>query len=147
RAAREKRENWLLIKERDEFAEPGSGSTVVDENPLSVDSGRDMATIAAQADRVWDSARGERKVEKTEQPATRNRKSRDAREEPKAAREPGGIPGARKARLPGKLRPQLATLVAGAPQGEAWLHEIKFDGYRILARLANEKVTLTSRNG
>src|SRR5712671_5857013 len=48
RAAREKRENWLLIKERDEFAKPGSGSAVVDENPLSVDSGRDMATIAAQ---------------------------------------------------------------------------------------------------
>jgi len=147
RAAREKRENWLLIKERDEFAKPGSGSAVVDENPLSVDSGRDMATIAAQADRVWDSARGERKVEKTEQPAARNRKSTDARKEPKATREPAAVSGARKARLPSKLQPQLATLVADAPQGEAWLHEIKFDGYRILARLANEKVTLTSRNG
>src|SRR5260221_6434428 len=63
RAAREKRENWLLIKERDEFAAPGSGSAVVDENPLSVESGRDMGTIAAQAEREWDSAQGERKAE------------------------------------------------------------------------------------
>src|SRR5258707_1738629 len=38
RAAREGRENWLLIKERDDVAKPGSGSAVVDENPLSVES-------------------------------------------------------------------------------------------------------------
>jgi len=140
RAAREKRENWLLIKERDEFAEPGSGSVVVDENPLSVDSGRDMATIAAQADRVWDSAQGERKAAKGEKKKAAPREAKPGR-----ARTP--IAGGRKARMPAKLLPQLATLATSAPQGEAWLHEIKFDGYRILARLANENVTLTSRNG
>src|SRR5207245_2791955 len=73
RAAREKRENWLLIKEKDEFTKPGSGSAVVDENPLSVESGRDMATIAAQGDRVWDSAQGERKVAKAGHRGTRRR--------------------------------------------------------------------------
>src|SRR5207253_10590876 len=40
RAAREKRENWLLIKEKDTVAQPGSGAGLVDENPLSVASGR-----------------------------------------------------------------------------------------------------------
>jgi bifunctional non-homologous end joining protein LigD len=147
RAAREKRENWLLIKERDEFAKPGSGSAVVDENPLSVESGRDMATITAQGDRVWDSAHGERKAEKGERKAAKDEKTWAAQKEPKPVRELTAIPGARKARMPGKFQPQLATLVTSAPQGKEWLHEIKFDGYRILARLVNDKVTLTSRNG
>jgi bifunctional non-homologous end joining protein LigD len=147
RAAREKRENWLLIKERDEFAAPGSGSAVVDENPLSVESGRDMATIAAQADRVWDSAQGERKVETAERKAAKDEETKAARKEPKPARASPAIPGARKARMPAKLQPQLATLVTSVPPGEDWLHEIKFDGYRILARLVNDTVTLISRNG
>src|SRR6266576_6140802 len=52
KAAREKRENWLLIKERDDTAQPGSGAAVTEENPASVESGRDMAAIAQDADRV-----------------------------------------------------------------------------------------------
>lgn len=43
--------------------------------------------------------------------------------------------------------PQLATLVKAPPAGDAWLHEIKFDGYRIGARVTKSGVTLTSRNG
>jgi bifunctional non-homologous end joining protein LigD len=42
--------------------------------------------------------------------------------------------------------PQLATLVDRAPEGDAWLHEIKFDGYRILCRLEGGRVHLLSRN-
>jgi bifunctional non-homologous end joining protein LigD len=44
-------------------------------------------------------------------------------------------------------RPQLATLVKEAPRGDEWLHEIKFDGYRIGCRIRNGRVTLISRNG
>jgi len=33
--------------------------------------------------------------------------------------------------MPGFIKPQLATLKSRAPKGEQWLHEIKFDGYRI----------------
>jgi hypothetical protein len=33
--------------------------------------------------------------------------------------------------MPGFIKPQLATLKAKAPQGEQWIHEIKFDGYRV----------------
>jgi bifunctional non-homologous end joining protein LigD len=46
-----------------------------------------------------------------------------------------------------KYEPQLATLVKSPPSGERWVHEIKFDGYRIGCRLEGGRVTLTSRNG
>lgn len=47
--------------------------------------------------------------------------------------------------LPTRFAPELATLVKSAPEGDAWLHELKFDGYRIAARLDAGKVTLLSR--
>jgi bifunctional non-homologous end joining protein LigD len=43
--------------------------------------------------------------------------------------------------------PQLATLVKDAPSGDGWLHEIKYDGYRIGCRIRGGRVTLISRNG
>jgi bifunctional non-homologous end joining protein LigD len=54
--------------------------------------------------------------------------------------------GGRHARLPEFVPPTLATLHEGAPSGAAWLHEIKFDGYRIQARLDHGKVRLLTRN-
>ena len=44
-------------------------------------------------------------------------------------------------------RPQLATLVKESPLGDEWLHEVKYDGYRIGARVRHGRVTLYSRNG
>ncbi|NIF28977.1 DNA ligase D [Pantoea sp. Tr-811] len=52
----------------------------------------------------------------------------------------------RKAELPKQLQPQLATLVDSPPSGE-WYYEIKFDGYRILARIQGDDVRLFTRNG
>ena len=46
-----------------------------------------------------------------------------------------------------KYEPQLATLVKTPPSGDEWLHEIKFDGYRIGCQVRGDRVTLTSRNG
>jgi bifunctional non-homologous end joining protein LigD len=128
KAAREKRENWLLIKERDDMAQPGSGAAVTEENPTSVESGRDMAAIAQDADRVWDGQRGE---------ITAGTSRVD----------PSAIPKARRMTLPDRIAPLLATAATAPPDGDAWLHEIKLDGYRILCRLAGGKVALLSRNG
>jgi bifunctional non-homologous end joining protein LigD len=43
--------------------------------------------------------------------------------------------------------PQLATLVAAPPSGDEWLHEIKYDGYRIGARVRRGAIALYTRNG
>jgi bifunctional non-homologous end joining protein LigD len=48
--------------------------------------------------------------------------------------------------LPAWVAPQLATLVAAAPAGGEWVHEIKLDGYRILARIERGRVRLLTRN-
>ena len=56
------------------------------------------------------------------------------------------LPGARKAKLPDFIPPELATLVKDPPSGERWLHELKFDGYRMLCRIDRGDVQFWSRN-
>jgi DNA polymerase LigD, ligase domain len=56
------------------------------------------------------------------------------------------IPGARKAAMPEFISPQLATLEEKPPPGDQWLHELKFDGYRMLCHLNRGRVRFWSRN-
>jgi bifunctional non-homologous end joining protein LigD len=131
KAATERRENWLLIKERDEKAMPQSGDAIVSENPLSVATGRSLDAIAADRDWVWHSKQG----------------NGDSAPSPTKRRNPANISGARRGAMPKELKPQLATPVDKAPEGSEWLHEIKYDGYRLLARVEGGKVRLITRGG
>lgn len=57
------------------------------------------------------------------------------------------LPGARKTAMPEFLAPQLAMLVSEPPSGDEWLHELKFDGYRMICHLNRGKARFWSRNG
>ena len=58
-----------------------------------------------------------------------------------------GIRRAEATALPGWIKPQLTKLVDQPPDGPEWLHEIKFDGYRMHARLDRATVRLLTRTG
>ena len=50
-------------------------------------------------------------------------------------------------RLPRWIKPQLTRLAEEAPKGTGWLHEIKYDGYRMHARIDGGKIQLLTRTG
>jgi len=124
-------ENWLLIKERDAAALPESGAALVENQPLSVATGRAMDAIAAERDRVWDSQHGGEVAHNSA---------------PKSGHK-SALAGARKRAMPDRIVPQLASPADSAPDGPEWLHEIKYDGYRLLARIERGEVRLITRNG
>lgn len=98
----EKRVNWLLLKEKDEYAEADDGIAAFD---TSIKTGRTMAEIGSGEDEKF-----------TKNPVDH-------------------------------VDVQLATLVNTIPEGEDWLYEVKYDGYRILAYLEGNSVRLITRNG
>ena len=57
------------------------------------------------------------------------------------------IPGTRPAPMPTVITPQLATLVKASPAGAGWVHEVKYDGYRMLCRIQDDDARIISRNG
>ena len=130
--------SWLLIKERDEFARRGADAHIVDTEPDSVSSGRTLDQIAADADRVWHSNRSV---------ADNVRQAPVPKRTTQRALAPSKVKGARKSSLPETLDAQLAMLVDEAPSGDGWIHEIKFDGYRMLCRVDGGQCRIVSRNG
>ncbi|KAI3591871.1 ATP-dependent DNA ligase clustered with Ku protein, LigD [Cupriavidus sp. U2] len=126
---------WLLIKERDEYARPASEFDVVEAMPDSVLAGTAKAPTKK-------AARGKDK------PAS-NKTSKTGSQGGKAESKMPALPaGAKKAALPLALAPQLATLVDKPPADPSqWQYEIKFDGYRIVARIDGADVRLFTRNG
>jgi bifunctional non-homologous end joining protein LigD len=119
RREREKRDNWLLIKSDDSFARPGED--LLAEAPESVKSGRTIEDVEA----------GRAASVKTRTAAAR---VRSGRTKPSV-------------RMPDFISPALATLRSTPPSGDDWLHEVKFDGYRIEAHVDGGKVRLFTRSG
>jgi bifunctional non-homologous end joining protein LigD len=103
-----------------------------------------MDEIARDRDRVWHSNRSAAEQEPEARAPAPKRGGR-----PRVRRKPRdlpSVPGARRAPLPAALEPQLATLVKDAPRGDEWLHEMKLDGFRIVAHVDGGHARLWSRN-
>lgn len=143
-----KRTNWLLIKHRDEFAVDKNGDAILEENATSVASGRPMDAIASgegkkpsafmvqsgdvEADATWDSRHGLAAAERKAGTKTKGKAA------PAKADKPA---------MPTFIAPQLCESLARPPSAKGWIHEIKFDGYRIQLRIENGMVTLKTRKG
>jgi bifunctional non-homologous end joining protein LigD len=138
-----KRNNWLLIKHHDKFARDGKGDAVLAKDH-SVASGRAMAAIekgggrkpkpfmrakSFKADAVWHSKEAEGDGKDPEPVRAKPVKPRNV------------------ARLPAFVAPQLCRLVDQPPGGAGWVHEVKFDGYRMQLQVAGGKVKLLTRKG
>lgn len=128
----DKEDAWLLIKERDADARPASEFDVVEALPDSVLTGTAAKGKAGKAASTGATSRATGGT-------ARGRKSAGKLALPE---------GAKRAALPLSLAPELATLVDEPPADtDGWLYEIKFDGYRLLARVDGDDVRLFTRQG
>ena len=122
---REHAENWLLIKEHDEHEAAGVDVAALEKTPLP----------AEHAGKPRKPAKPKR-VETAEPAAMKTPRQRHAMPAAAVKRKLGATP-----------KPQLASVADIAPDGEEWISEIKFDGYRLLVRREAGAVQLITRNG
>jgi len=126
----ERNENWLLRKIEDQYA--GSPTGLTEKYLTSVKTGRTMDEIAAG---------------KTAKELPSSRRRPGSRDETSLGSPRG--PGLRRGDVtfPKFREPQKATLVDSVPAGAAWLHEMKYDGYRCLLALAGGRARIYTRKG
>jgi bifunctional non-homologous end joining protein LigD len=164
-ASRDSRKpQWLLIKHRDDAATPADKADILVQMPNSAKTGRSLSEITEGAAEHWHSNR------RTAKRSTAARKKESAKEHQSESKAPskngrgqskapirnrtGGLaaqlaklPGAKRRAMPKQPQAALATLVATPPVGMDWLHEMKFDGYRMLCSIDKEGARFVSRNG
>ncbi|SDS09109.1 bifunctional non-homologous end joining protein LigD [Halopseudomonas sabulinigri] len=136
------KEQWLLIKEADDAAREHAEFDVLNERPESVITG-ELLPLDQQA--------GKKKAAGKSKAGAASKAGKAKAEKPEASVKAARKSTAKKrsrARpdMPAMLKPQLATLADAPPSGD-WQYEIKFDGYRLLARVQGAEVRLFTRNG
>ena len=128
----DRHDNWLLIKGKDDEARGPRDKDILEDEPQSAATGRSIEEIAA--------GKGKRRVWHSNRPVGNPKAAVQTVERKRSA-------SVSDARLPDFVPPSLATLHGAPPRGREWLHEIKYDGYRIEARLDHGKVMLLTRKG
>ncbi|MEQ7153950.1 DNA ligase D [Brevundimonas aurifodinae] len=121
-----KRNNWLLIKEKDDHAVPGEGDALA-EIDASVTTGRSLAEIA-DGTKEWTASRPT---------------GRKAPPRPNASKAATG----KAKRSPAFVPIQLCKGVDHPPGAAGWVHEIKFDGYRIQLGIGGGQAQVRTRKG
>ena len=141
-----KRNNWLLIKHRDNYAHEPDGDAILKKD-RSVASGRTMAAIKAgtgkkprpfmrttpfKADAVWQSKKPSKTANEDSEPVKiqtiRTPRAMPHRAKALSAR-PIRLSARPKEQLPCFVEPELCKLVERPPAGPGWIHEVKFDGF------------------
>lgn len=130
KASGKKKENWLLIKSHDEYAKEGKGDYATEHELTSVSTDRSMDEIAHGRSKRWHSKQTRREPEPGHKAAARRKTG-----------------GKKLSAPPDFIPPQLATLADHPPKGDNWVHEIKFDGYRLEAHIQDGEVRLITRAG
>ena len=122
------RHNWLLMKRTDDAVRPHSEYDITTERPESIKSGRLL------------------RRDQTASAKSNGRSPRPVRSRAKKSARTKGKRKSKAGTLPKEIHVQLATLVAQPPDDPGWVHEVKFDGYRLVARLEGGKASLVTRN-
>lgn len=138
---RSDRPNWLLIKERDQYAQPEQAAAIVDLAPNSAITERTMEQIAESKDHIWDSSQGGLKGANDGELPSPGKEKSVAQRRRRLQRSLQDTP---KEEFPGFVQPQLAQPASRVPLGDEWMHELKLDGYRIQIHVRSPKGRETS---
>ena len=147
--ARPGKPNWLLIKDRDEYARSEDDLSITDRLPNSAVTKRTIDQIGEDSDRVWHSNRSAQdQPEAAAKAPSRPKKSRKSKPSFTA-----DLKSVSKEKFPPFISPQLAKASTNPPTGDDWIHELKLDGYRIQMQVhpnsgsKKHSVTLLTRKG
>jgi bifunctional non-homologous end joining protein LigD len=152
--ARPGKPNWLLIKDRDEYARTDGQQPITERLPNSAVTKRTIEQIGEDNDRVWQSNRAQdaepdQKL-KAQPAAAKTTSAKSRKSKPNFAAALKSLPTER---FPSFIPPQLAKPCTNPPTGDDWIHELKLDGYRIQMQIrpptssGKSRVTLLTRKG
>ena len=148
--ARPGKPNWLLIKDRDEYARTEDQPSITERLPDSAISKRTIEQIGKDNDRVWHSNRPADQQPEATRPASPIPPRKKTKSKPSFAT---ALKSAPKEKFPAFISPQLAKASTAPPGGEGWVHELKLDGYRIQIQVRpsagshSKRVSLLTRKG
>jgi bifunctional non-homologous end joining protein LigD len=151
------KENWLLIKAEDEHATAVDGAALLEAKPRSVKTGRTVEDVSKGKVKIWRKSETPSPRATPASPRASSRQGFTPASASATAPHPSPLPAggergprvkrAKPGALPTFVEPMLAATVDNPPAGAGWVHEIKFDGYRLMARIDRGRVKLLTRKG